>query len=183
MKKVIILIAALTSLASMAQAQKFAVVDMQKAAQSYWKTGAEERKLEEQQRRHQEFLRLTQEEINSILEERQSALDSSENIGLSDDARENYRQQAMQKETEALQKRNQAQMEQQRLQARAQEADRLISGDIRAAVSVVAKRNNIDVVYPTQVVAYAQTDLTDQVIQELNKSAPAQGATPAPAAQ
>ncbi len=175
-KKTISLFLAFVALGSFAQAQtKFASVDMQEAMQRYWKTTSEQQKLEESQRRHQDLLRITQEEVQELAQQGQEALDNSENAAFSAERQEEFRAQAQEIQNQINRKRQQVQAEQQAFQARFQRVQQMIQDDIALAVEQVAKRNNIDVVFPAGVAVYAGSDITDQVVQELNKSAPAAG--------
>lgn len=181
-KKALIVAAAAVALTSSAFAQKFASVDMQRASQNYWRVTSEQERFNAEQRRLQDLAQTMQGQVDTLMQERETALQDAENPGLSADRQEEARQKAKDIESQIMNRRETLQIEQRRLQGRAQETQRVIEDDIRNAVKTVAQRNAVDVVFPAQVAVYSPVDLTDQVIKELNSSQPATTSA-APAAQ
>jgi Skp family chaperone for outer membrane proteins len=85
------------------------------------------------------------------------------------------------KEREAMQNQQNFEAQVSNFQARVQQSQNLLAAEINDAIDAVAKLNNLDVVLNSQIAPYAKIDITEQVIETLNKNQPAPAAAPAAA--
>jgi len=187
MKKIFAIIAVLALSAGVASAQKFGVVDMQRISQSYWKAQSDTKSLQEEQQRLQEL----QQQITGSVEELGKQIEAdnqdAENTALSQDRRDAAKKDADDKTAQIQQYKTSFQVQVQRFQRRAQEAQASIEADVAVSIKKVAQSSKLDVVFNAQVAPYASVEITDQVLSDLNSTQPKEtapaAAAPAPAAK
>ncbi|MBN1403953.1 MAG: OmpH family outer membrane protein [Opitutales bacterium] len=173
MKKLFALILALTVTAS-AFAQQFGIVDFQRASQSYWKVIAEQRSLAEQQQHFAELQQQVKGRIDQLTKDMNAALEDAQNPGLSEERKAEAQALAESKNQEIMQQSQSFQAQYQSVQRRLQLNQATMQSEIMASISKVAKKNNLDMVFYTESAPYGKVDITDEVIADLNSTAPAE---------
>jgi Skp family chaperone for outer membrane proteins len=173
MKKVFIFLAALF-IALSAQAQT-AIVNTNQASQQYWKSLAEQKNLADQSDALTEKARSLQSEYQNIIT-KMKELDSSlkDSLMLSDDKKAEIEGQIKDLQGQAVEKKQQMDGLKQQFEMMVKKTQALILSDITEAVKTVAKEKGVSVVYDSETVLYAEVDLTEDVVKELNKDAPVQ---------
>lgn len=178
-KKALILATALVALTGSAFAQKVAMVDMQRASQSYWKLNDIKQRLTADQARLADLAQNTQSNIEALAQEHEAVSQDAQNAALSPERQAEAQARATEIERQVTSQRTVVEEARRRLQTQAQAYERGVLEDIKAAVKTVAQRRGIDAVYTTETVLYAGIDLTDDVIRELNATAPKAAEAPA----
>ncbi len=189
------LLAAATGISS-AQELKVGVVDYGRIQRHYYRTEVERKSLELRRAEEEKKLESEVAEARKLLEEQQAAQKTLQDPTLSDDKKKVILQDAEGRarkindlQRKVLDLQNVANSE---LSQEANRAQLALHQEIYEAVNKVAEAKGIDLVHnrtfgvngvPT--VAYANTkkmvDLTDDIVGELNKNAPADFAVPADA--
>lgn len=190
-----IFLAAATGISS-AQELKVGVVDYGRIQRHYYRTEVERKALELRRSEEEKKLEGEVAEARKLLEEQQAAQKTLQDPTLSDDKKKVILQDAEERarkindlQRKVLDLQNVANSE---LSQEANRAQLALHQEIYEAVNKVAEAKGIDLVHnrtfgvngvPT--VAYANTkkmvDLTDDIVGELNKNAPADFAAPADA--
>jgi Skp family chaperone for outer membrane proteins len=181
MNKILAFVAATLLTASAAVAQQIGVVDSQRVTQSYYKFQTDSRSWQQEESYLVSQKQAVQERIGVLIRERDAALQDAENPALSADRVEAARALASAKEREAMQNQQNFEAQVSNFQARVQQSQNLLAAEINDAIDAVAKLNNLDVVLNSQIAPYAKIDITEQVIETLNKNQPAPAAAPAAA--
>jgi len=183
MKKVFAFITALAVMAGSAVAQQFATVDLQRVSQSFWKVQAEQRSLADEQQRFADLQQQVQGRIDQLTKDMTAAQEDAQNPGLSDERKAEAQKLADSKKQEIAQQGQSFQMQYQRVQQRFQAQQAAIEAELIVSVKKIAKKNNLDVVFYANVTPYAKIDITQEVIDDLNSTQPADEAPVAPAVQ
>jgi Skp family chaperone for outer membrane proteins len=188
MKKLFAIIAVLALSAGVAAAQKFGIVDVQRVSQNYWKAQSESKSLQEEQQHLQDLQQQIRSSIDQLTKEIDAAKQDAENTALSQDRRDAAKKEADDKQAQIQQYQTSFQVQVQRFQRRAQDAQSVAEAEVIVSIKKTAQANKVDVVFYAQVAPYANIDLTDMVIEDLNSTqpkeavaAPAPSAAPAPA--
>ena len=182
MKKTIITFIALMSLALSAAAQnKIAVVRFNEVFESYYKTKEVAKRFETNKKRLQEQLQEEQTALQQLGQEIQSLMQESQNDMFAEDAREEKRKAAEEKQMEFQHRRENAQMWQQQFQREFQKQRETIITDLREKVAGLAQEKGFDLVldsstYPDSpsLVVFSKDgmDITDSIVELVNKDAP-----------
>ena len=179
-------------------APKLLVVDMAKLYDSHYKTEEQNSKLRTDEQKAQEEIEKMNKDGNVLVDEYKTLSDQSNNPALTADAKAKSQIDAQKKLEEIQRKKNEistfAQNTQRSLQQRLQTFRSLMLEEISKTATEVAKRKGatllLDKAGPTLIgvsnVIYADTayEITDEVMNEINKDRPAVSAVanPAPAA-
>lgn len=173
MKHKILTLALLLGLSTSASAQgQFAVVDINLAFNQYWKQKEERQVLMDAERQLQEFVNITQAQVQPALRERQELTTELENPDLPSARKGEVEQRLKEIQTTLEGRQREVDLARANHQRRLQEFQENIRGDIFAVVEALAKEEGIQMVFDKNVVPYSASDLTQKVIRELNKNAP-----------
>jgi len=182
MKKILAIVAVLALATGVASAQKFGNIDVQRISQSYWKAQSDSKSLQEEQQRLQELQQQIRGSIDQLSKEIDADKADSENAALSADKRDAAKKDADDKTAQIQQYQQSFQVQVQRFQRRAQEAQSAIEAEVSASIKKIAQSNKLNAVFSAQVAPYADVDITDAVIDDLNSTQPKDTAAPAAAA-
>jgi len=178
----------ITLFAVSASAQvRIATVDLNKAFNSYWKKREAESVLKDEQSKMEKKLKGLQDEYKGINESYQKLLDSASDPAISTEERDKRKSQAddklkqlKQKQDEFLSEKNSDEVA---ISERRKSTITRILAEIRSVVAARAKTSNYTLVLDAGseasfvVYASADTDITPEVIKDLNASAPASSST------
>ncbi len=192
----LVVVAALT-VAAHAQSSKFAIVDMKKAFDSYYKTKQAETQIKDRAADSDKVYKGMIEDYKKANEEYKKLLDQSNDQALAGEEREKRKKSAETKlmelqEIEKSVKQFEAQARTSIGEMEKRMRDKIV-GEIRDVVNNLARTGGYGLVFDTAAMTAYQTpiilfnngenDLTDAVVKEINANAPAGALTaPAPAA-
>lgn len=173
MKSIILTLALISGLALSATAQmNIASVDMNQVAARYWKSASEQQALQAAQAQVRQRLATIEREGQALVNEAREAQEGLDNPAFNQTRRDELQSRIEELQREIQEKRIEANREQVRFERTRQETEQRIVDDIKSAVRKLANAKGIDVVLDAAVVPFAKTDLTEEVVTELNKNAP-----------
>jgi Skp family chaperone for outer membrane proteins len=173
MKTIILTLVLISGLVVNAAAQtNMASVDMNQVAARYWKSASEQQALQAAQAQVRQRLATIEQEGQSLVNEAREAQEGLDNPAFNQSRRDELQNRIEELQGEIQEKRIEANREQVRFERTRQETEQRILNDIKAAVRRIANSKGIDIVLDAAVVPFAKTDLTEEVVTELNKNAP-----------